>query len=718
VQTRPYGIEDNAPMLAYWVKSQDKEVILFNKNLFTYAQLFCKILSMHINCKETENGLNIDIKSIKNKATKAVHSRFRDLFFHCINSSVPFYHTMENGKMSFAYQLCHVFETFISAHELGHSNFSHKMDMLSDEIKSNMNNLNLEYEQFEEIITDLIAVTLTFDFVAGKDDFVIYLGILLALEFIFLCSFWGSAVAENKEIGDVSFQKYRRDFFIYTFLQNKGDAINEFVQDVIMFFETLAMENLREIINAVRCFNESEEKEAFSNSDFYRDFVSINYDEEIKKREDYLLKSFAQQEKSGKRKEGVISTLIIKAKILLTNKDYEKALKSLTAALAVSEHIENGINFNAAICNFYIAKIHRVQNNLSECMNSLKKSYKIMNNIIDSLSAGENTKSVSYDGLILEAKIQFNTLNNEDLSSKGIDEAEKIMDRLLTYYEDCINKIENVPLSKEKKRILDDIAVKSVSEDDESYAKNIKLAKLYESILDDIENGNDLNNNLMLNEYNEEEKKLHIEIAKIKQRISENALDSVLGCFMLAKSSYEAKKYDEAINYYSIALYVLRESKDYDKITFVYKNVADVYLAKEEYGLAQEYFRKAISLALRFDVGKNTLIESYSGIAKTFIKYDDDENALKYYEKAIIESKNANESDFEAIVSMKLNYASFLRDKGFYSKALNLVKDAYNFMKTKSEYSQVSKELYEVLRNQYSEKNDVSAFDDWLSGVS
>lgn len=121
----PYGIVDSKKInAAFNRKKTDSDVMMlgFSSELFTYAQLICKLITSII-ISDSQNG--IELKSdYSDKITPKIIGRYAEITF---NATAPLLNMGTVRALKYphhltnvSYQLCDIFETFVAAHEYAH----------------------------------------------------------------------------------------------------------------------------------------------------------------------------------------------------------------------------------------------------------------------------------------------------------------------------------------------------------------------------------------------------------------------------------------------------------------------------------------------------------------------------------------------------------------------------------------------------------------------
>lgn len=101
-------------------------------------------------------------------------------------------------------------------------------------------------------------------------------------------------------------------------------------------------------------------------------------------------------------------------------------------------------------------------------------------------------------------------------------------------------------------------------------------------------------------------------------------------------AAYKSKNFDEAITYYDQAIKL-----DPTDMTYL-NNKAAVYFEKQEYDECIKTCEKAVEIGRENRADFTVIAKAFARIGKSYMKKDDDENALKYLNKSISEHRTAD----------------------------------------------------------------------------
>ncbi|WP_456479494.1 hypothetical protein [Nautilia sp.] len=110
---------------------------------------------------------------------------------------------------------------------------------------------------------------------------------------------------------------------------------------------------------------------------------------------------------------------------------------------------------------------------------------------------------------------------------------------------------------------------------------------------------------------------------------------------------------------------------DYVRVDKVYGMIAEYYYQKKEYAKVLEYYDSQIEIRKRFN-DVNKLVKGYRFKADLYLESGNDENAVKYYEKAL---ELVEETEVEVFTNISLILVKLYKKLGLEEKAASLLEE-------------------------------------------
>jgi tetratricopeptide (TPR) repeat protein len=160
---------------------------------------------------------------------------------------------------------------------------------------------------------------------------------------------------------------------------------------------------------------------------------------------------------------------------------------------------------------------------------------------------------------------------------------------------------------------------------------------------------------------------------QIKKEVAD--LPGEAGTYLNIASVYEKQgSYDLALVSLLSSLKLRDEMHDLAGMAACNNNIGQIYLAQKRYDDAKKYFLRGLELGLKTG-SKEWIKDSYSGLAGTEEKLNDDRSALEYYKKYILYRDSlVNEENTRKTVQAQLQYEFGKRETE--TKAVQEKKDA------------------------------------------
>lgn len=163
------------------------------------------------------------------------------------------------------------------------------------------------------------------------------------------------------------------------------------------------------------------------------------------------------------------------------------------------------------------------------------------------------------------------------------------------------------------------------------------------------------------------EKKLHKEAKKEMLQISNRFLFYPQARILLAGCSLELKEFEKAKLYYENALLFPQISKQPYSLAKIYEGLGSTFIFLKNYDKAEEYLIKNLKIKEK-QSDKNNLYTAYNNIANLYYVQYKDLQAIPYFEKAYLLSKNIN--DFSKKKNAAKNMSVVEENRGNFKQAL------------------------------------------------
>lgn len=163
------------------------------------------------------------------------------------------------------------------------------------------------------------------------------------------------------------------------------------------------------------------------------------------------------------------------------------------------------------------------------------------------------------------------------------------------------------------------------------------------------------------------EKKLYKEVQKEMTQISNQFLFYPQARIYLAGSSLELKEFEKARLYYENALIFPQISKQPYSQAKIFEGLGNTYTFLKDYKKAEEYLIKILKIKEK-QGNKNNLYTAYNNIANLYYVQYKDQQAIPYFEKAYLLSKNINDFSKKNIAAKNMSVVE--ENKGNFKKAL------------------------------------------------
>ena len=163
------------------------------------------------------------------------------------------------------------------------------------------------------------------------------------------------------------------------------------------------------------------------------------------------------------------------------------------------------------------------------------------------------------------------------------------------------------------------------------------------------------------------EKKLYKEVQKEMTQISNQFLFYPQARILLASSYLELKEFEKARYYYENTLRLPQIAKQPYSLAKIYEGLGSTFIFLKNYDKAEEYLIKNLKIKEK-EKNKTSIYDAYNGLANLYYVQYKDQQAIPYFEKAYLLSKNINDFSKKNIAAKNMSVVE--ENKGNFKKAL------------------------------------------------
>ncbi|SFD28714.1 Histidine kinase-, DNA gyrase B-, and HSP90-like ATPase [Flavobacterium phragmitis] len=170
-----------------------------------------------------------------------------------------------------------------------------------------------------------------------------------------------------------------------------------------------------------------------------------------------------------------------------------------------------------------------------------------------------------------------------------------------------------------------------------------------------------------------QQKKLYKEARKELLQISNKFALNPQRTIRLAAISLELREFENAKNYYESAISMPETSNEIHSLSLIYEGLGITYFFLEKYEKAEDYLIKNEAIKEK-EKNEKELLDAYNALANLYYVQYKDQQAIPYFQKAYLLSKNLN--DLGKKVLAATNMSTVEENAKNYKKALEYRKEA------------------------------------------
>lgn len=272
----PYGIIDTKKINAVFSRNKsDSDIMMlgFSSELFTYAQLMCKVIAS-ILISDSQDGFIIKT-NYSDRMTQEIINRYIEIIF---NATAPLLgmNTVRPLKypppiINASYQLCDVFETFVAAHEHAHVHLEFALDKLdrNEELKKlTANKPKWVHEAFSDYLGTINCIKAMEN--EGLPQELIVLGITIAMNSLSVLDLY-DYILFDKRLSDnyIPFPHRIMSFDRITL----NDSSKNIIHSVNDLFISLWNESIDTLMGLKKHYDQVDTIEDFINSNVYQQVI-------------------------------------------------------------------------------------------------------------------------------------------------------------------------------------------------------------------------------------------------------------------------------------------------------------------------------------------------------------------------------------------------------------------------------------------------------------